>query len=309
LLIRLSRHYQPLAAMAQCYTPWIRSRPCNEHPVEVHQPPPVTGASGRLHAEHLLESIYVFPNPPSAPPSTNASSPFSLPTDLTVSEFSDLKSGPISAHSSHPMPGDLDDEWEWTAAPAISTGTIDSDIHDAERVDRWEYIMRRRAVSGNSVASPSLAHQCPPPVSPARTIYLQRKRRSRTPSNTRQVAPHPRIHIPLLSAILSLLSVDDSTLYLLTHSASHSVLFPGHAFCSDAVEGNEHDGDIHGMGKLLASPSDTRSLKSGFAVACDPEFTPAHSLVFPSLPLVGLWKLASGVVANGGKALREVCRA
>ncbi|KAI0768981.1 hypothetical protein BD413DRAFT_558810 [Trametes elegans] len=85
---------------------------------------------------------------------------------------------------------------------------------------------------------------------------------SLAPSSTSQVAPHPRISIPLLSFFSSLLSIDldDPALRLLTHAETDdadSVLFPGHSPARLLAQGADADTAHHARAGLFESDSDT----------------------------------------------------
>lgn len=162
-------------------------------------------------------------------------------------------------------------------------------------------------------------------------------------SSTQQaVAPHPRIHVPLLSFFASLLSLDleDPALRLLTNAESgdaEAVLFPGQSsarLLSQATEqptsrrSFESDSDTetesttgelppydimeetHGLPKmLLASISDQsavalRSLRAGFAVRLPA--TASELLPLPrATEIIGLWRVLGEVCSRGGQAWKE----
>jgi hypothetical protein len=257
----------------------------------------------------VMESIYVFPFPSSAPASPSLSSEFSAPTDMDLSEFSDMRSRDSSTHRGGVIlnPGGRGVEtgsWDWTTdivQPSEPGGVTSVVVEGAERMDRWEIVNRRRHASGSLTRSSSHQPHFDSDSAHLRIIRRKRRRRSRAHS-----LPHPRIHIPLLSVVLSLFSVDDSTLHLLTHTSSHSTLFPGHPSCLESTAADDWDENPpHGVARL-ASRSEHRTLREGCAVACDPTYVPSNPFIFSPFRLVGLWGLVSGVVVNGGKALREV---
>lgn len=161
-------------------------------------------------------------------------------------------------------------------------------------------------------------------------------------SSTQQtVAPHPRIHVPLLSFFASLLSLDleDPALRLLTNAESgdaEAVLFPGQSsarLLAQATEQStgrrsfESDSDTetesiigelppydimetHGLPKmLLASISDQsamalRSLRTGVA-----ERLPTTASELLPLPrateIIGLWRVLGEVCSRGNQAWKE----
>lgn len=163
-------------------------------------------------------------------------------------------------------------------------------------------------------------------------------------SSTQQaVAPHPRIHVPLLSFFASLLSLDleDPALRLLTNAESgdaEAVLFPGQSsarllaqvteqptgrrsFESDSdtetestttseLPPYESTEEIHGLPKmLLASISDQsavalRSLRAGFAVRLP--VTASELLPLPhATEIIGLWRVFGEVCSRGNQAWKE----
>ncbi|KAL1950251.1 hypothetical protein VTO73DRAFT_5375 [Trametes versicolor] len=162
-------------------------------------------------------------------------------------------------------------------------------------------------------------------------------------SSTQQTAaPHPRIHIPLLSFFASLLSLDleDPALRLLTNAESgdaEAVLFPGQSsarllaqveeqptdrrsFESDSDTETEsttgelppHDlqEEVHGLPKmLLASISGQsavalRSLRAGFAVRLPA--TASELLPLPrATEIIGLWRVFGEVCSRGGQAWKD----
>jgi hypothetical protein len=118
--------------------------------------------------------------------------------------------------------------------------------------------------------------------------------------------PHPRIFIPLLSSIASLFRVDDSTLHLLTHSTTESVLFPGKSLL---VEGEllghvDATDKLHGIRRLMASKSNREVLREGCAVACEPSALPTSPFI--AFPLLDLVESFIAILAGGRKALHEL---
>ncbi|TBU46354.1 hypothetical protein BD309DRAFT_954298 [Dichomitus squalens] len=330
-----------------------------------------------ISADH---SIYIFPNPPSAPPSplSPGSSLFSVPTDFEPSEPSshDARSRTLSnltdVAASAPDGGvevarqvSLDGEneieidvelWELSTDPDHAAETSDTD-------ESWvleEQVQRINAEAIDvSFVSPShtpfRARKLSAPQSPntaAKHYWVlrpQRRPRSHSrvrtvssissfaPPSARRSAPHPRIHIPLLSFFASLLSVDldDPALRLLTHADpgdAETVLFPGHTAAQLLSRGRLHERDPnrdreadadtdvsgldteeepHGLPKLLlASLSDhstvaLRSLRAGLAVCAS--HTPDSSLPIPGAQgLLGLWRVVEEVCARSSQAWKEV---
>ncbi|RPD62365.1 hypothetical protein L226DRAFT_532625 [Lentinus tigrinus ALCF2SS1-7] len=323
-------------------------------------------------------SIYIFPSPPSAPPSPYPASPgsslFSPSTDFDASEPFSLgvrsrasSSAPSTAASASPAGGDValtrrqaaplgDDEleidvelWELSTDPTVDISESDSSWVLEDEIDRvgagdvdFSYMNVRR---NHRLISPR-SSDVPP--------YWTMRRRSRTHSRIRTIsslssplsstsarrpAPHPRIHIPLLSFFSSLLSIDidDPALRLLTHAdpgESESILFPGHTtaqlLTSDDAQSRERDNESdastdvdstgshpeeeeqpHGLPKLLlATISDQstvalRSLRAGLAVYIPHSPDVALPFTRPS-ELFGLWRVVGEVCARSSQAWKEV---
>jgi len=267
-----------------------------------------------LSALQLGDSIYIFPNPSSAPPSPSQASDFSAPTDFNFSGPSEpprsregsvqrssirrysSASLPRSSWSVHPLSPriDGDEQWEWADSMDESVFAFED---ETERPDRWEVLVRRRARDSqlDYHRSGSSPH-----------ITLNSHRRVQSNGSNRTASPHPRIQIPLLSFFISLFSINDTTLHLLSHSSSHSVLFPGHTLPTDTTSADAGAWQPHGVAKLLGPSSETRILKDGCAVASDPSFAPSNPFLISPFRLVGLLGFVSDFVANGGKALREI---
>lgn len=249
----------------------------------------------------LEDSLYIFPSPSSAPPSPSPSSEYSAPTHLSLSTLSEARSRNSSvqpcSRSTRPhsevlhtpyiiSPGGDLEIWDW----AEDTGRkLDESVGD----EKWECRESAR------VREPSPfrfeLRRLQSTTSKGRIAYHG------SPTTIRPSCPHPRVHIPLLSFFISLFSVDEATLHLLTHPAneSESALFPGHALCSDEIHAQE-DG-CHGVAKLLMPLGEFRSVKEGCAVACNP----SNPLLVSSSPVVGIWHFIGNVLVDGGKALKE----
>ena len=322
-------------------------------------------------------SIYVFPSPSSAPPSPYPGSPgsslFSPSTDFDSSEpFSFGVRSPASSNAAStaaspedgavartPSQGaplgedelEIDVElWELSTDPTVDGSDTGSSWVLEDEVDRvgagdvdFSYMNVRR---NHRLISPR-SSDVPP--------YWTMRRRSRTHSRIRTTsslssprssrspqrpAPHPRIHVPLLSFFSKLLSldIDDPALRLLTHAdpgESESILFPGHTTAQllspDDAQSREGDDESesdanadadsnssrpseegqHGLPKLLlASFSDQstvalRSLRAGLAVYMP--YTPDVALPLPRpSELLGLWRVVGEVCARSSQAWKEV---
>jgi hypothetical protein len=128
--------------------------------------------------------------------------------------------------------------------------------------------------------------------------------RSRTVSPPPPVS-HAPIRLPLLSFFASLLSIDDATLHLISHSPAHSALFPG-PICPSDERGTRDSQETHGINTLLEASCQQRALRGGVAVACDESILPSNPFGLSMYPLAGLLDLVRGVYAEGRAALREV---
>lgn len=223
--------------------------------------------------------------------------------------------------------------WDWTAESGEDVpddeGVWEFEA-EVERANRWDLPaqLARRLSPLRALGSAS--------TGPNNDFYEQHYRiflRARTQSNTSSLAstsslsskpsvpaPHPRIHIPLLSFFASLLSIDldEPALRLLTHSSSDSILFPGqrdllsegnNVAWEPAADDTLEASKPHGLVRLHRindeSRPSNRALKDGLAVACDPSALP-NPFSLPGLSaLAGLCRFVGGVWTNAGKAWQE----
>lgn len=294
------------------------------------------------------DSIYVFPNPPSSsgsiPASPSIGSDISIPTDLTSSHFSDVRSrassqdatssrrtrlssppaDSIGRHFSIGADGDPEVEiWDWNAddtdSIAVSDESSGVDLEaEIDRAQRWELLTHRvQRVPRDQISTSSvwrarqqqLDHESR--FRPLHNVPLPTKLHRRHRSNASDPGPlviHPHIRIPLLSFIASMLFVDESTVRLLTHPSSESTLFPGHS--SSVDEESTEDEDEPRETKLLSSTSEesgSQRLKEGLAATCDHDLFPFNPFSLTrSIRFNGLWGLVNGVWSSGGQAWREV---
>ena len=320
-----------------------------------------------LHSRQLSTtpdetSIYIFPVPSSIPPSPGGSSTFSIPSDFTgdftassgrsrnssvssrltettrsrtsslnglsyVGEDTEVDFSPI---------GDVDIEpgvevWDWTEEtsddPSIEDGPWAFEA-GGRRTDSgpW-HLVRRSSLSGRQLNSlPNSVHQ-PQPSHRSRT---QSSSSSHSPVRSSIYTPQPRVRIPLLSFIASLLSVDldDSALRLLTYSSSDSVLFPGqgnllhsHQFTSSPSsaelaqdnsfhsDGTTEASQPHGLLRLLTLESSSKTVRDGLAVVYDAPLVLSSPFSVPRLDsFSGLYRFVGNVCAKSGQAWRELCR-
>lgn len=254
--------------MAQCLVP-TNSRPM----------PQLYARDPEDHAISAHHSMYIFPSPPSAPPSPGQRSGPS-----TGSVYSNLGAPTLSSDTFHNL-----DQCEW------SEGSPIDDIGDQcptvisprrpQRQDQLALTLRPYPLQ-DYLSRPSLRHLhristniSISPISPRSFHTLSTSSSSdilvRTPAHLVSPIPHGRIHIPFLSFILSFLPIDDSTVHLLTHSSPHSALFPGDEIMSDPwLMASERQGTAGTEGPRLLLEFDEESsayarLKEGHAVACD----------------------------------------
>lgn len=144
-------------------------------------------------------------------------------------------------------------------------------------------------------------------------------------SNHSTFTPRPRIHIPLLSLVASLLSIDldDPALRLLDQSSPDSILFPGQSHLlgvgGDELEApptEEHDerrtsGHLiqHGLVRLLTDGTyhSVTVVRDGLAVICDPLLLFARPFGVTGLSsLSSLGRLAGDTVLKVAQGWQEV---
>ncbi|PFH54059.1 hypothetical protein AMATHDRAFT_838 [Amanita thiersii Skay4041] len=267
------------------------------------------------------ESIYIFPNPNSVPSSPSQSS---------------IASTHIRTVSSDTLQDS--EHWEWSDDSPIDAVSDSPILQFGDFCDQWEQLSRerqRRNLTPTQSSRQALSIRLQPlqdylylnPQQPARrrkdslphlsissfhslSIANASNTTARTPRYLVPPTPHARIHIPLLSFFLPFLAVDDSTIHLLSHTSSHSVLFESDAIMSepcatDVIHPKKEDSStLHGLSKFLLESSEERfsytKLKEGCAVACDPTYTPISPFLLapPLQHLSGLWGLVYGFVAN-----------
>ncbi|KAI0259796.1 hypothetical protein BC834DRAFT_596216 [Gloeopeniophorella convolvens] len=276
-------------------------------------------------------SIYIFPNPSSAPPSpaglhphtvtgcplrsgrprqrhrneSISSSSSLLPSSSTSSERGwDCVNSPLQLSGTN-----IDErgreEWDWDAQDIALEDNESVLSEEIVRASRWDLIPQHR----HPQASPSILvlrmHGRP---LERRGHSLDSNRRS-TRSRSGSLELRPRIHFPFLSLLASLLSVDNATLSLVTRvtdSAAESALFPGSTVLAE--EGEEALArTVYGPNDLLKLSSRHGALRSGLAVAYDESITPANLYGWPISPFTNFLDLVKGVWA-GGKGLQEGCQ-
>ncbi|KAH9971954.1 hypothetical protein BGW80DRAFT_1317339 [Lactifluus volemus] len=281
-------------------------------------------------------TIYVLSSPPSTSRSAarsqlNVRSVRVVPSKQTPRADSSKETDPAAQHGSGMY------EWERTPSPPLSQLSCKT---DESIVEEWDRTARVIKLDGSvpeeeeeedflPASRWDIVPECQLPGAPRHTYFLRmhgRPLESHEPpaepthahSLTRTPPPPPtpepllsgRFRLPLLSFFASLLSVDDSTLRLVTHLPAHSViLFPGPvSFPSDeGARGTSDSGETHGIDALLEpSSSQQRALRDGLAVVCDETILPSNPFGLSMSPLVGLLDIVRGVCVGSRASLREV---
>ena len=338
--------------MATYYTPPTRRTSASTEGSRPYPPRP--------SVEVDQQSVYIFPVPSSIPASPDGSSIFSVPSDFTdnltessgrsrhssvssrFTETSRSRTGSLYRLSSvgedaeavfSPVgDGSLDSEvevWDWTDEASDDLPIEDSSWAfepDGTRGDSWRHpLVRRPSLSRTHLESlPNATYQ---PVLSHR-VRTQSSSSTRSAARSSRYTPHPRVRVPLLSFVASLLSVDldDSALRLLTHSTSDSVLFPGQSGLLDSHEstssvrdtdspqavafhadGTPEESRPHGLLRLLTEDSSSKSVREGLAVVCDAPLALASPFAIPTLSSISdLCRFVGDVWTNGGQAWREL---
>lgn len=241
--------------------------------------------SARLSDSSLDDSIYVFPNPASAPRSPTQNPDLAAYAEFTPSVISESIRLPRSrdgrrTSSTSPSPLTPLSPWEWAEHVPLEVEQIYRG--DIERPDQWQIGMNQHIESVSTYSMDSV---------PAEVEI-----------HTLRQCPHPPAHIPLLSFFISLLAIDDSTVCLLSQPSSDSALSACHKLPPPNSCLEEVDGEPHGIEKLLVRRGGSRIMRD--ALVSERELAP-YSPLSP-VPLLGLWNTVTILVANGRKALREV---
>ncbi|KAK2465317.1 hypothetical protein APHAL10511_002671 [Amanita phalloides] len=271
---------------------------------------------GPLTCTQLAELVYVFPNPPSAPPSPGQSS--SLSRQSRDSAYSSLGAAALSSGTSHNL-----DRWEWPGGSStdedseqnqwFSTRTILSPSHIQRDTQFFSQALigltLRTHPLRDHLSRPSFRqlHRLSTNFSPRSFHTLSTSSSSGSmPTHVHLATPIPnaRIQIPFLSFILYFLSVDESTVHLLTHTSPHSLLFPGDEIMSDphllASQRDENDTAPGVLAPLLEFDEESSTyskLRTGHAVSCDYENALIAPLFGFSLDrLSNLWGYIHGFV-------------
>lgn len=201
-------------------------------------------------------------------------------------------------------------DWDWSPMDEAEASMLEEEI---VRASRWDMAaaLRRRVDSLADAEARRRAQQQLQQSLQSKQIaddILESRRTSYVRSRTTSAAtayglgsapgptPHPRIHLPLLSFFASLLSLDSSTLHLLSHTPALSILFPG---ASSSIVGDsphivEDTDRPHGMESLFAPASERTSVKEGIDVVCDEDivsFNPFLVSPFGLTSIIGIVKV------------------
>ncbi|KAJ2919144.1 hypothetical protein MD484_g1201, partial [Candolleomyces efflorescens] len=211
--------------------------------------------TGTSPSEDWEGSFYIFPNPPSLPPT----SPFSQFSDLsTPSEEALPPTDNVIAPSpsfnrrrtgeTNPLePQDVAGVWDWPKEGAFASAS-----NSVRHLSLHHSKAERKPLDSAGIAS-QLDDEYPA----AWSIAREQSRDAFGLSKDRSPSPPPRIHIPLLSFFAPLLSIDDSTLDLLTASACRGSSPEELVEEKLLQEGIVNIGDLmHGVEKLLSVESD-----------------------------------------------------
>lgn len=215
-----------------------------------------------LEAENLLDdSIYIFPNPSSNSSlgSPSQESDASNLTDYTFSGISEPRSPLDYGKGAHtptgspltpltPSEGIGQPEWPWSEARETHIRGITT-VYGG--VDNRRELLLQRPRSARATLSSSSFHSL------STGINLPR---------------HPLTTLPFLSFIASLLSVDETTLQLLSSSATV----------------DDTRTELHGVEKLSLRAKEYRVVKEGFAVVAD------------SPGSLSMWDLFTDLMGNKG---------
>lgn len=266
--------------------------------------------------------VYVLSRPPSAPPTpaiprlSTCSAPVGFSEQLSLilrDESIDGSTGAIPGNSmevthdwecvrsARQLPANIDDsecrieEWDYAShdtMPLTDENESSAFDEDALHASRWdlvpEYLPRR------------VPQDTPVLRMHGRPLESRRWPPERMYRSPRPPALHPRIRLPLLSVFVSLLSIDDATLRLVTNSPAHSTLFPGPIRPFDEGTGNAQE--THDNPRLLEPSSQLGALRDGLAVACDESILSSNPFRLSVSPLIGLLGLVRGIWAGVGRS-------
>jgi hypothetical protein len=200
------------------------------------------------------------------------------------------------------------EEWDWTPHNIMPLDESESlsldEDEDALHAHRWDLIPEYRA-------HPAVPRDTFLPYLHGRPLESRRplpERWQRSPCSAAPLppAPYPRIRLPLLSFFVSLFSIDDTTLHLVTHSPTHPALFPGPIHPSNEERRNAQD--VHGVLALLEPSKQHGGLRDGLTIACDESIFPSNPFKISASPFLGLLGLVRGICAGGRAAFRDVNR-
>lgn len=253
-----------------------------------------------IHFENALasSSILVFPNPPSEQTSRSESrfefngSTASLPIDVSVGS---LRSRSRSGSRSEVNPNEHQRSWQHISGtirrncdefPLEEESDWQLDAEDLrvrrEHVRHTNHWPRRGA--GHTRISPNLS------------------------TGSASLTPQPPFRLPFLSFLQSFLSLDESTLHLLSRSPDSqvSILFPCPPGSTFPHEESDEE-TMHGVHQLLLYNPDKPQNRALLKAAIDPSETPAGANPFLASPMrIQVWRFLRFVMEGGAKAWREV---
>ncbi|KAF8158119.1 hypothetical protein B0H34DRAFT_707598 [Crassisporium funariophilum] len=277
-------------------------------------------------------ATYIFPIPSSAPPSPSQVSDLSIPTDFTFSavpsgsEIDILSPRPAHTHySPYTSPSPLPDAsehikaspWDWTSEqkPAAARGETSRGIlagpHDTRNRSsiRWDMVSQRQLRE-------SQHHTRDEVVVPSRPFDQIMVGKFNGVHPTRRQARFQQPQLPFFSLLVSLLSIDESTVDLIANPSSNSALFEGASLSMLDTPNIQQDHDpylhektLHGFQKLFTRQDheSNQNLRNGLAMDAERFYdTPQTTFMASAAQMTGFWNVLREIVSNSGKAVREV---
>lgn len=246
------------------------------------------------------------------------------------------------------LDSDVSEVWDWAAESGEDVPDQDGYWEfeeEIERVGQWDIVSHRRHEDEVRRTHPLSTSSFPVTndfIDQHYRVFLRSRTQSNSSSlttnsrgtNSSTYTPHPRIHIPLLSFIASLLflDLDDPALRLLNYSSPDSILFPGQTNllgssnedgsasiavhtqperftgCGDDEE-LEELAEQHGLLRLLTEGAQwpVKAIRDGLSVVCDPSIIPDNPLRIPGLDAIQQFgRFVGGTLSRGGQAWREI---
>ncbi|KAF5360803.1 hypothetical protein D9756_004905 [Leucocoprinus leucothites] len=295
------------------------------YPAPRHHAPPVPASPvpylpspRRRPSIHLTDSpTYIFPHPSSAPPSPNPShsSHISEQSDISLSvisfsELGSLENSPLLTQPEHPL--FLRQPLSSSESPLDSWPDAQGHIWKLRKRPRLDPIpfdpavitfnndeVKQGVLSGNLKTIPP--HSFNLPTAGVYLIPLNRAQQS--PVLQQPLLPRS---IPLLSFFSSLLSVDGSTLDLLTlPPPSDSILFPNER-CLGADAGNdvEMPTEKYGLERLFSAIQAEKGCQNTRRGLLSLNDIPVGE--FCVVPLPDLWFAVTKFMSSGRRFLHQV---